>query len=36
MHKLLNRLLGVTMKATFWLTLVRLVLRLGRKALGKN
>ncbi len=36
MRKLLNRLLGVTMKTTFWLTLARLVLRVGRKMLGKN
>lgn len=36
MRKLLNRLLGVTMKTTLWLTLARLALSLGKKALKKR
>lgn len=36
MRKLLNRLLGVTMKTTFWLTLARLALSLSKKALKKR
>lgn len=36
MERIINRVLYYTLQATLWLTAARLVLRVGRKMLGKN